>query len=514
MNGGNENIDKLFKDAFSGGQFPMDEAMWTEANAMIKASKPAPSYFGVIGAAVALVAVVGTATFLFTGEKLNAKNHTYTERTASNEAHILAFSYEENEATFSQKIFANNTPKVKNNTNTLNTPNSNINGINQAAKTGSTNNSSTGNSSNSNTPKAPNTVAMASLFATNSSTGSATPTETPVTNSASQLATGQTVSGTQKQKASTYNNQFFNDNNFSFHTPNKEEFIHVTSRTQTELVNEPLSENPRSKNGQSKSKLFVPFTFRLSAGYGFGNAINKSTQEPNGSFNANQFNVELSLEYMLNHRWGIQSGISYFQTTETQKYKGLSIEDNSFLDYQDNSYWNYFDNEVTVVDKTWWLGDWWVYGTYQDTILDSNYVTQIDSNLIQKLDSTQTDVTETQRITQLEIPVLITYNFVHKRWVFQVATGASFGMFLNSQGKMIRFEDDFVTGINSSKDFFNSLQYNYLLSAEAGFAINEHWRITARPQLKENLNSMFNTGSGYSQKYLFYGLNVGMAFNF
>ena len=514
MNGGNENIDKLFKDAYSGGQFPMDKAMWANANAMIKASKPAPNYFGILGLAAALITIIGTATFLFTGENLNAKNNTYTQRNTTNPTDLLVSTNEESEVSFSQKIFTLNKQNSKENTNQLSESTSPINGLNQGAKTNITTSSNPGNGSNQNTPKATKTIATASFLAVNPQASSSTTGGILSSNSASPVGTSYTKRDEANRATSNYDSKFSEDNNFSDHTPNKEDFILLPSMTQMKLENEPLTESPREKNGASKSKMFVPFTFRLSAGYGFGNVINKSTQESISSFNTNQLNIDLSLEYMFNHRWGVQSGISYFQTNETQNYKGLSIEDNSYFNSQDNSYWNYFDKEITVEDKTWWLGDWWVYGTYQDTIADSNYVTQIDSNLVQKFDSTQTDITETQKITQLEVPVLITYNFVHKRWVFQVATGASFGMFLNSHGKMIRFEDDLITGINSSKDFFNSLQYNYLLSAEAGFALNEHWRITARPQLKVNLNSMFNTGSGYSQKYLFYGINIGAAYNF
>ena len=512
MNEGNKNIDKLFKEAFSGNQFPMDEAMWAEANGMIKASKSSRNYLGVIGATVAVIVLVVTATFLFTGKNLNAKNHTYTERTISNENDILTSSYPENETTFTHQLSVNNNSRSDSkNTPTKDFPHTK--NINKASATSSIHHSVKGNGLNASNPKANNTLAMAGFLASNNAPTNSSTKKKAAANPVAKKEPSNIISNEQNQTTSTQSNQFFTDNNFSLNTP-KEDFIHLTSMTQMKLVNEPLSENPRSKNGSSNAHMFIPITLRLSAGYGSGSVMSKSYQEPFSSLNANQINIELDLEYMFNYRWGVQLGITYLQTNQTQKYRGLSLEENGYWNFEDNSYWNYFDKEITVEDKTWWLGDWWIYGTYQDTITDSNYVTQMDSNLVQKFDSTQVNLSETQKITQLEIPVMITYNLTHKRWVFQIATGASFGMYLNSNGKMIRFEDDLVTGVNSSKDFFNSLQYNYLLSPEAGFSLNEHWRITARPQLKVNLNSMFNTGSGYSQKYLFYGLNVGMAYNF
>jgi len=348
------------------------------------------------------------------------------------------------------------------------------------------------------------------LVASNSTTKNSLFTNKPL--SGSKTTTSFTGSNSPNSSLNRANVFFDTDDNFYDQSP-KEEFVHLTLLTHKVLMNEPLSENLTKKNNNTKIK-FVPFTFRLSAGYRFGNVLNTSGLNRNINYTANQFNIDLSAEYMFNSHWGVQSGITFARTNETQRYQGLSIEDNSFTDYQDNSHWNYFDQEITVVDQTWWLGGWWVYGTSTDTIVDSNYVTQIDSNFITQFDSTQTEFTENHKVSQIEIPVLLTYSFVVNRWTFQVATGASFGLFLNSSGRIVRFNEDAIGGIETSKGLFNSMQYNYLLSTEAGFGLNEHWRITVRPQLKVNLNSMFNSSNTYSQKYIYYGVNVGMAFNF
>ncbi len=485
MNKGEENIDKLFKDAFSGSQFTVNEAMWKDASALIQANKPARSPFFWVGIAAVAIISIGSI-FYFVSDEETAISREFTER-SSTRAGLL----------FTDEIDVNS--GSENAEYSFHTPSQEVN-----KTTTHSNEIASVKSSPSEKPQNNQKQILLSSSSSNLLNVKSTSNLKINQNSEAKISNlGLTYSAINKEQL----------NEKPYLTNSKVEFISIMSKQSFGYPPSGITENnPRSKEPQ-KPKFYTPLIVRLSAGYSIGSEINSSGNQPNYSYNSNELNIDFSLEYLITPHWGIQSGLKLNFQTETQKYSNSIIEDNSYFDYSDNSYWNYFDKEITVEDKTWWLGDWWVYGTYTDTIIDSNYISQIDSSLIAKNDTTQINSSAQQKITQLEIPVLVTYNFGKARWNFQVATGASFGVFLNSSGQILNTNDP-LSKIETTKRLFNSVQYNYLLSTEISYHLTTQWRVTARPQMKVNLNSLLGNESQMRQTYLFYGANVGLAFSF
>ena len=132
---------------------------------------------------------------------------------------------------------------------------------------------------------------------------------------------------------------------------------------------------------------------------------------------------------------------------------------------------------------------------------------------MQKTDTSNATLNATNRIKIVEIPLLVTYNLWMDRWSLQLATGASFGFYSGSTGNVI-INGDPRSIQNTKSSLFNSVQYNYLLSAEVGYSISDHWQLSARPQMKMNLNSMYQNDSGWSQKRVYYGINAGLIYRF
>ena len=292
-------------------------------------------------------------------------------------------------------------------------------------------------------------------------------------------------------------NQRPNSNQKNFSSFRKEEyslgFIQTEQNSFLKHTEDELSLSPI--NETSLKPLNKPFSILLSTGYMWSQ--NLKTAENRISTSALDKNIELSVEYHFKPHWGAQVGLSYNQTTESHSYNYLSSTDNSF--------WNYTTREITVEDKTWWLGGWYYYAPYQDSVIDTVWVKQIDT--------ADAQLNAEHIIKTVEIPFLITYTIAVNRWNIQVASGASFGFNAGSTGKVL-IDNDNVREESTSKQLFNSVQYNYLLRTQVAYSLTEHWQLSARPQMKMNLNSIYKSNSSQYQKYLFYGVNAGIIYRF
>ena len=286
-----------------------------------------------------------------------------------------------------------------------------------------------------------------------------------------------------------------NQNNFSSYR--KEEFSleHIQSNQNSFLKQNEDELSLNSINNKPLKSLNKPFSILLSSGYMWSQ--NLKTAENRISTSAIDKNIELSVEYHFKPHWGAQIGLSYNETTESQSY--------NYLNSTDNSFWNYTTRNITIQDRTWWLGGWHYYAPYQDSVIDTVWV--------QKLDTANAQLNTEHVIKMIEIPFLITYNIAVNRWNIQVASGASLGFNAGSKGSVL-IDNDNVREESTSKQLFNSVQYNYLLRTQVAYSLTEHWQLSARPQMKMNLNSIYKSSSSQYQKYLFYGVNAGIIYRF
>lgn len=472
MNNGDKNIDQLFRDTFSSAEYPVNNALFKEA----LTSLPKPKPHRKIGWAFGVLAtiIIGVLAYVFQPFSSN-KSAEFHERNVE----VAQFQYNDLEdyegipiAPLSQTM----------ETTSL------------MADQSSTSASISGQKGTISGQK-------------NSTRFSNSPNQSSLNPTLSNFSSGATSVNEEKASASIpiQSNEFHSvrqaEPHFQIQVKGFEQLANLTS------------ENPQMKNDSRKPKYYAPGVVRLSAGIADANYYSVPEKNPEIAYSGTQLNLEFSFEYLLSPHWGIQAGVQYSQWEERQNALNSYEVDNSYIEWIDQSYWDYFQSEVILSDSTWWLGSWYYYDPYTDSILDSTYVQQLDSNMVVQIDTASEELTASQRITYLEFPLLATYNFGWKRWTMQVATGISFGIFLNSRGTIIQPGDP-NSVVSTNTNLFQSVQYNYLLSTELGYSLNPNWQVFARPQMKVNLNSAFDSEKATPRKSAFLGGNIGVAYRF
>jgi hypothetical protein len=472
MNNGDKNIDQLFRDAFSSAEYPVNDALFKEA----LTSLPKPKPHRKIGWAFGVLAtiIIGVLAYVFQPFSSN-KSAEFHERNVE----VAQFQYNDLEdhegipiAPLSQTMETTSLMADQSSTS------ASISGQKRAIST------------QKNPARISNSPNQSFLNSTHSNFSSGTSTVLEKNASASISVQPD-----------------------EFQSVRIEEPILQVTATDFEELGNLTSENPQMKNDSRKPKFYAPGVIRLSAGISDAKYYSIPNKDPKIAYSGNQVNLELSFEYLLSPHWGIQSGVQYSQWEEQQKALNQYEVDNSYIEWIDQSYWDYFPSELILTDSTWWLGNWYYYDPYTDTIVDSTYVQQLDSNLVIKIDTASEELTASQRITYLEFPLLATYNFGWKRWNMQIATGISLGIFLNSKGNIVKPGDPYSI-VSTNANIFQSVQYNYLLSTELGYSFNPNWQVFARPQMKVNLNSAFDSEKTTPRKSAFLGGNIGVAYRF
>lgn len=508
MKKGNENIDQLFKDAFAGEQFPMDEALWNDVKGTLPIAKKTNGGFYLASGIIALIAITSALWLTIDTSKID---YSYEERqsqsnlfaSVSNESFLVS---NESEAFYPSELTVS---KVNTNPVQISNPTHTNKNIQEGTNTKGT--SSLMNEKDSPSSKKSNSVVEESM--------------TIASLSAIQKANNtKSASSIQPVGLSNYNNPSANSTNFKtfkaleetstnqvIANPN-EEIIQLEPSTPLVSLNDYSSKTPELSQNTKERKTALPLQFKLLAGAGLGFTYNNSDLPSELNFTSNHVEIAFDVSYNFNPRIGIQSGLHYVQYDETQNYSSTTSFNLETIEVTDNSYWNYQDLEVVLTDSTWFLGGWWYFDPYTDTIVDSNYVSVLDSVInTEKIEETTSNEAK-NRVRYFEIPVLFTYSIWHKRWNFQFAAGPSFGFYLNSDGKLINLNEPMQpTAID--KSVLNALQYNMVLQTDISYAVSDRWNIIARPNIRMNLNSGLSNAAPYQPKYFRYGLNVGVGFH-
>ena len=552
MSRGDENLNKIFQDAFSGQEYQMDPLFWEGMKPMLQTPKVA-WYLSKVFLAISTVAILSATLYLVSDSipgtenqtdlvenntivlnpqtnSLATKNGRNTTKnntdykTTKSANHELPINNTEPKIRESQNFSnASTTEKIIGSTAIATSETTKITHVNNPISSTFTTNQHIGNnkkevalkedykSTNSVIKNPANSNQHANKneeFATKTVVSASSITMMGTNTGIASNKNG--IKNTASNETTVPNKDVLNHN--TSNEINTEKYTSSTINIITQNVNSTpvglmaINSNfsfpvyktvspPPVQNDASLKSLNKPYSIRLSAGY----LWSKPLSNPQNSIHnyANSKNIELSLEYHFKPRWGIQIGANFNQVTEDQCRSYPTVEDQSYYDYT--------DREITINDSTWWLGGWYYYPPTQETVTDTTYISKFDTG--------QVNLKTSQQIKVIEIPVLLTYNFAVQQFTAQIATGASVGIFANTSGNYLEYGDP-VTVKPSSRNLFNSLQYHYLLRTELGYSLNDHWQITASPQMKINLNSLYKNDSGFTNKYLFYGVNAGLTYHF
>jgi hypothetical protein len=150
-----------------------------------------------------------------------------------------------------------------------------------------------------------------------------------------------------------------------------------------------------------------------------------------------------------------------------------------------------------------------VQGAYS---FDSTSFTQFDTTKTY-IDSTYINEAVTKEngstnFIYIEIPVKIGYKILDsKKLSINAMTGVSFGFLLQNKGFYADKEHNLIAA-QSQKVIFN-----YLLSADFIYKINEHINLTLSPHFKYNLNNLSRINAT-KRKYSTFGINGGVILDF
>lgn len=250
------------------------------------------------------------------------------------------------------------------------------------------------------------------------------------------------------------------------------------------------------------------------------------------------------------NRWNISTGLNFHQQGEMIDYRPEFYRwlksSTSTWNVQDNSYWT-MDTTGTysiLVSNGYWQStnttiSYWnssLQANVTDTIsiqqyivdttynqyfyvTDSNLILQFDSTEIVKIDSVNKITNDpalkppktTTKISYVEIPVLVGYEFPINRFTLMVRTGFSLGILSKFDAVYLKNDISGTGPVEISRQ--NKSMLNYLLRAGLLFNLNEHAAISFEPMFRMNINSVLKD-SGYTQKYWNAGMNAGVVYRF
>ncbi|MFT4752978.1 MAG: hypothetical protein ACI9GM_000886 [Salibacteraceae bacterium] len=482
MSRGDDNLDKLFQDAFNAQEHEMSPHYWQEAQHLLNANKGAPVPFyskPLLLVGTAITVAISAILFSDSTPETHTELATNSVEIANELNHITPKKAAITEGT---SVFekTNTTPL------TFTTPPNKTEGNN-------------GNAINRGQPLYPiNKKASTSLeVIIPSLKGSSIQKES---NPASYGTTLKYLSKTVILKKYFTTSEYANPDTKSTPLNLSKPAPHLISwdlktihtRTLSGLSHEHFNLTQPNYVSKKHKRLASPYNLRLSIGT-MWSEIEKSSI-------TNVYkddHLELSVEYQFKKRFGVQAGISFSQSNVTQNY--------SYTDEHDLSYWNEEQVITTTTNRVWWLGDWYYYAPNMDTTINRIYISQFDT--------VNNKLTITHKVQQIEIPILVTYNYGIHRLNIQISTGLSFNKPLNTRGSSFISEDPFPIKTSISKHL-NSIQTNFLFRSEIAYGLDDKWWVTVRPQMKINMNSLYQSPSTIEPRLWYYGINLGIMYKF
>ena len=209
--------------------------------------------------------------------------------------------------------------------------------------------------------------------------------------------------------------------------------------------------------------------------------------------------ISINLKYHVNN-WFIQSGIGYAEYGEDRTYfQKLEMHDTSGYSKQEVDEYYTYDSTGIYIDTSG------VIVITYDAIFhsDTSYKWVTEDSLYYEHLAIQAQ----NRYRYIEIPLMVGYEFRFKNLGFQVSTGVSFGMRVNTTGKFLDSQNNLVD-ITPDNSPYTNMNMNYILSVGLNYHLNRRFSVTVQPVYKTNLNSLFAHGS--SPHYNQYGVNMGI----
>jgi hypothetical protein len=253
----------------------------------------------------------------------------------------------------------------------------------------------------------------------------------------------------------------------------------------------------------STTNLFIPnkktsisMAFFVSPAYNIPEMSATSVYNENLEYKKTHEKASVSLsagvDFQLNLKnWYLQTGLSYSKFSNNRNYN------HTFLAY--DSLRSYYEN-----DTTWgWVYDPPDFGKPVPIAIDSVLV------------AVYNDINEGKNEwNYLEIPLLVGYKLNKGRFSFDLATGVSYGLLINTSGNVpSTAEKNIFTELSEMNSLMNRNQFNYILQIGVSYHITPVWSIMAKPYYKQNLQSVFDKSYPVDQRFRALGMKFGLIVN-
>ncbi len=485
-------IDKLFKDKAGQGKFAYNPAHWAEADKLLTASAKTGALSGGIMSAIA-VAIVGAAVLLSViSDSTNQKTDFLYEKSASEKNQNATQINAENNVQFDVE----NLPETK-----------------QVFET---------ETKIAATTKAEiiENETLSEGVEKSSSSNKKTNNVVPETKKTSKPETRKTADYTIAAKPE----QAFWETQKSISQPENIKIVSIlgTSSTlktgsKTEIVERAEVVEPRP----SAFKKSDNFTINLGADYSFLFA-NRQLQAPNADYvhfrntYENAENIRCAgLNLQIGYRnWLFNTGVYQTVYNEEINYPSSLWVDEGVDNgsWQVNENWTYHTDTNWVVDSIY-SGHWAIDTTWH-VAQDSVYTEQWDTVKTEKEDPNLAKNNGTHTLSYVEVPLWFGRSFGRNRLVFDVQGGFAVGFLTATNGaRYINTNVDGLLSNEAAAEQFQQVIFSAMLRSGVRFALAPRWEASVYPTLRYSLNSVVKT-EGINQKYLGYGLQVGLSYRF
>ncbi len=199
-------------------------------------------------------------------------------------------------------------------------------------------------------------------------------------------------------------------------------------------------------------------------------------------------------------------GAEYSSYGEKTNYYPYSLKDSITT----NSSWQTFLSNYTQTDTAYITGNPY----FMDTILqrqDSAIVMRQDTIETSQYDKLIAERNGINRLTYIEIPVELSVCFSKGRAGFGVSGGLSPALLISQKGNYLRRDGRGLESFNEIKTF-RKIIVNARFSADFYYRFSGRAKLLIRPQIKSNLNSVFENSYGVKQKYYSTGILFGISY--
>lgn len=227
--------------------------------------------------------------------------------------------------------------------------------------------------------------------------------------------------------------------------------------------------------------------------------LRQSSESPKLSYHAG-----INYKTYYNH-WFMGIGINYHRIEDYATYS-LSIMDidsaiSSYMIFQ-NTYKQVITGYIQNPNDTSLMIPIIETQVTQDTTLVSNVY----------YDSTNTtkNYSYTNTYSYIEVPIMIGREFRMKHLIIDVQAGVTWGRLIKTEVNIPNIDNNQMLNSQDLETIFVKNTFNGLIGLGIGYQMNESYILFARPELRYNLNNMFENNNPINQKYLQLRLSLGM----